>query len=320
MLALGRAMGETMAVTMIIGNSTSFNLSWFAPGNTIADCIAKLDAINNETNTANTTMNQNVDDLSLDQYKGNVVTNFAEIFATLGKLKANLNVIQLAEQELYADKLIETIGQFIVFIGLAQDKLKYLQTIRQNTLAKRIGSAAGQAYDAASNAVHAASSILPNQMAEITIGPIQGGRLPKFTTGGSLDYEKIDAENEEVIRLFIANYNDLKDRIVDMKNKLNLSLLISFTKEASHYFEITIDVTQLMIDNYQPPPTFFERTSKILSAIKIFPEKKLDEIVETVENNTCKDENPDPTNPYLRAIGKFDGKCLFIDISMNKIK
>ena len=40
MLALGRAMGETMAVTMIIGNQTSFNISWFAPGNTIASMIA----------------------------------------------------------------------------------------------------------------------------------------------------------------------------------------------------------------------------------------------------------------------------------------
>lgn len=40
MLALGRAMGETMAVTMIIGNQTTFNISWFAPGNTIASLIA----------------------------------------------------------------------------------------------------------------------------------------------------------------------------------------------------------------------------------------------------------------------------------------
>jgi len=40
MLALGRAMGETMAVTMIIGNQTSFNISWFAPGNTIASMLA----------------------------------------------------------------------------------------------------------------------------------------------------------------------------------------------------------------------------------------------------------------------------------------
>ena len=40
MLALGRAMGETMAVTMIIGNQTSFNISWFAPGNTIASIIS----------------------------------------------------------------------------------------------------------------------------------------------------------------------------------------------------------------------------------------------------------------------------------------
>jgi hypothetical protein len=40
MLALGRAMGETMAVTMIIGNSNNFSLSLLAPGNTIASMLA----------------------------------------------------------------------------------------------------------------------------------------------------------------------------------------------------------------------------------------------------------------------------------------
>jgi phosphate transport system permease protein len=40
MLALGRAMGETMAVTMIIGNSNTFSLSLLAPGNTIASMLA----------------------------------------------------------------------------------------------------------------------------------------------------------------------------------------------------------------------------------------------------------------------------------------
>ncbi|MBU6251340.1 MAG: phosphate ABC transporter permease subunit PstC [Cyanobacteria bacterium REEB417] len=40
MLALGRAMGETMAVTMIIGNSLNFSLSLLAPGNTIASMLA----------------------------------------------------------------------------------------------------------------------------------------------------------------------------------------------------------------------------------------------------------------------------------------
>jgi phosphate transport system permease protein len=40
MLGLGRAMGETMAATMIIGNSTQFNLSLFAPANTIASLMA----------------------------------------------------------------------------------------------------------------------------------------------------------------------------------------------------------------------------------------------------------------------------------------
>jgi phosphate transport system permease protein len=40
MLSLGRAMGETMAVTMIIGNSNNFSLSLLAPGNTISSMLA----------------------------------------------------------------------------------------------------------------------------------------------------------------------------------------------------------------------------------------------------------------------------------------
>ena len=40
MLALGRAMGETMATTMIIGNSNDLSLSLLAPGNTIASLLA----------------------------------------------------------------------------------------------------------------------------------------------------------------------------------------------------------------------------------------------------------------------------------------
>ncbi len=40
MLSLGRAMGETMAVTMIIGNSLNFSVSLLAPGNTIASMLA----------------------------------------------------------------------------------------------------------------------------------------------------------------------------------------------------------------------------------------------------------------------------------------
>ena len=40
MLALGRAMGETMAVTMIIGNSNNFSLSLLAPANTISAMLA----------------------------------------------------------------------------------------------------------------------------------------------------------------------------------------------------------------------------------------------------------------------------------------
>tara|TARA_Y100001968_G_scaffold333226_1_gene394827 strand:- start:3546 stop:4496 length:951 start_codon:yes stop_codon:yes gene_type:complete len=40
LLALGRAMGETMAVTMIIGNSNNFNWSIMSPGYTIASMLA----------------------------------------------------------------------------------------------------------------------------------------------------------------------------------------------------------------------------------------------------------------------------------------
>jgi phosphate transport system permease protein len=40
MLALGRAMGETMAVTLLIGNSNTVNFSLFAPGNTISSLLA----------------------------------------------------------------------------------------------------------------------------------------------------------------------------------------------------------------------------------------------------------------------------------------
>lgn len=39
-LGLGRALGETMAVTFVIGNSHSFSLSLFAAGNTIASTMA----------------------------------------------------------------------------------------------------------------------------------------------------------------------------------------------------------------------------------------------------------------------------------------
>jgi phosphate transport system permease protein len=40
MLALGRALGETMAVTMVIGNSDKLNISLFDPGNTIPAILA----------------------------------------------------------------------------------------------------------------------------------------------------------------------------------------------------------------------------------------------------------------------------------------
>lgn len=40
MLGLGRALGETMAVTFVIGNANRLSASLFAPGNTIASLLA----------------------------------------------------------------------------------------------------------------------------------------------------------------------------------------------------------------------------------------------------------------------------------------
>jgi phosphate transport system permease protein len=40
MLSLGRALGETMAVTMVIGNSNMLPKSIFSPANTMASIIA----------------------------------------------------------------------------------------------------------------------------------------------------------------------------------------------------------------------------------------------------------------------------------------
>jgi len=39
-LGLGRALGETMAVTFVIGNAHRISASLFAPGNSIASCLA----------------------------------------------------------------------------------------------------------------------------------------------------------------------------------------------------------------------------------------------------------------------------------------
>jgi phosphate transport system permease protein len=39
-LAFGRAVGETMALAMLLGNSNSFSWSLFAPGNTLAALLA----------------------------------------------------------------------------------------------------------------------------------------------------------------------------------------------------------------------------------------------------------------------------------------
>lgn len=40
LLSLGRALGETMAVTMVIGNASQLPKSLFSPGNTMASLIA----------------------------------------------------------------------------------------------------------------------------------------------------------------------------------------------------------------------------------------------------------------------------------------
>jgi len=39
-LSLARALGETMAITMVVGNDTTLHASWFAPGYTIAAILA----------------------------------------------------------------------------------------------------------------------------------------------------------------------------------------------------------------------------------------------------------------------------------------
>jgi len=40
LLGLGRAIGETMAITFVIGNSSKISASLFAPGNSIASRLA----------------------------------------------------------------------------------------------------------------------------------------------------------------------------------------------------------------------------------------------------------------------------------------
>ena len=40
LLSLGRALGETMAVTMVIGNANGFSLNILGPGTTMASVIA----------------------------------------------------------------------------------------------------------------------------------------------------------------------------------------------------------------------------------------------------------------------------------------
>ncbi len=40
MLGFGRALGETMALAMLIGNSNQISLSMFSPANTLASLLA----------------------------------------------------------------------------------------------------------------------------------------------------------------------------------------------------------------------------------------------------------------------------------------
>jgi phosphate transport system permease protein len=40
MLALGRALGETMALTMLVGNANKVNISWLSPASTLSSLIA----------------------------------------------------------------------------------------------------------------------------------------------------------------------------------------------------------------------------------------------------------------------------------------
>lgn len=40
MLGLGRALGETMALAMLVGNANNISLSLFAPANTLAALLA----------------------------------------------------------------------------------------------------------------------------------------------------------------------------------------------------------------------------------------------------------------------------------------
>ncbi len=53
MLGLGRALGETMAATMVIGNSPQINTSVFQPGTTAASLIAsQLPTTNSEMHSS----------------------------------------------------------------------------------------------------------------------------------------------------------------------------------------------------------------------------------------------------------------------------
>jgi hypothetical protein len=314
---------------------------------------SKTNEIHNETKKVENTVAQIIEYLPLEEYKNEVIKNFTAISQILITLKDAPSVnVTSNDQGLYCDKLTATILVFNEFIPLVIDQFEKIKEIHQNTIAKRIGDAASNLYSktselaaaavtnapgAVATGASSAARLLYNAPGAVATGAssaasllynapgrmrnsFRGGRLPQFS-GGALDYQKIDSENRKVLELFISNYIELVDRIKKTKsdNNLDLSRLLSFTQESSHYFELTIDIIQLMIANYQPPPTFFERTGAILSAIKLFPEMILSQIVENIDNDTCKADNPDPANPAIRAIGKFNDKCHFIDIKTNKI-
>ena len=83
-LALARALGETMAVTMVIGNAPLISASLFAPGNTIASVIA------NEFAEATGTLNlQSLIELGLVLFAVTIVINaFARLLVLATTRKA----------------------------------------------------------------------------------------------------------------------------------------------------------------------------------------------------------------------------------------
>jgi len=294
------------------------------------ECIAKLTEIDART----TTEKANLQNIKFDNYKNEIVQRFIIIDRAISTfIRPSPELVNADNQNEYATKLQSTIDLFIEFVNSTKAQLLKLQKARQNTIANRLGDAAKyawknkpttlqQAKEIAINRVgpplaNAAAAVynLPKQVG-INMNPLR--RAAGIIIGGAIDYDKIDKENQAVLALFIENYAELKERITNAPRPLDLSRLLSFTNETSHYFELMIDIIELMIYNYQPPPTFIAKTAAILSAIKTFAvdNLNLDQIFERVDNDTCKDKVSDPKD---RAIGQIDGKCRFINVDTNKI-